>query len=386
MNKPKLIRTATVPHSLNVLLRGQLEYLNRYFDVTALSGDGTDMDETARREKVKTHAIEMQRNISPLHDLISLWKLYRYFRKEKPQIVHSITPKAGLLSMIAARAAGVPVRIHTFTGLIFPTCTGIIQKLLITTDRLLCRAATHVYPEGYGVKNDLLRYKITGKPLKVLAHGNINGINPEYFSPAQISEEHKHNLRHHLNLKPDDFVFIFIGRLTGDKGVNELVKAFSRLKYTPAKLLLVGPTEPESDPLKPEILQTIKSTPSIISTGFQHDVRPYLAVANASVLPSYREGVPNGVIQAGAMGLPCIVTDINGSNEIIIHGENGIVIPARNMIAVQGAMETLISNHTLYSRLAQNARPMIVSRYKQQQVWSALLEEYHHALKETGHV
>lgn len=383
--KPKLIRTATVPLSLNVLLRGQLEFLSRYFDVTALSGAGPDMDETSRREKVKTRIIEMRRNISPLHDLISLWKLYHYFRKERPGIVHSITPKAGLLSMVAARAAGVPVRMHTFTGLIFPTRAGMMQKLLIAMDRLLCRAATHIYPEGYGVRNDLLRYKITAKPLKVLANGNVNGIDPERFSPARISEKQKHVLRQRLSVRVDDFVFIFVGRLVGDKGVNELVEAFCGLTCPHVKLLLVGPQEPGSG-LNPETLRKMEAGPNIISTGFQHDVRPYLVLSDALVLPSYREGFPNGVMQAGAMGLPCIVTDINGSNEIITDGNNGIVIPAKNTTALQKAMETLMTDREYYRRLAQNARPMIVSRYQRQLVWNALLEEYIQARKETGHV
>jgi|GEM_PF-37685 len=384
--KPRLIRTATVPLSLNLLLRGQLEYLNRYFDVTALSGSGPDMDETSRREKVKTHSIEMRRNIAPLHDLISLWKLYRYFRKERPQIVHSITPKAGLLSMVAARAAGVPVRMHTFTGLIFPSRTGLIQKLLITMDRLLCRAATHVYPEGNGVRNDLIRYKITAKPLKVLANGNINGIDPERFSPDRISEKQKQALKQQLGIRPDDFVFVFVGRLTTEKGVNELVEAFGRLTCACVKLLLVGPQEPGSAPLHPGTLQKMEAGPDIISTGFQSDVFSCLALSDVLVLPSYREGFPNGVMQAGAMGLPCIVTDINGSNEIITDGKNGIIIPAKNTAALQKAMETLVTDREYYRRLAQNARPMIVSRYQQQLVWNALLTEYTQAQKESSYV
>ena len=179
--KPKIIRITTVALSLDYLLKGQLAFLNTGLEVVAVSGKDSHLKNVALREGVRVVNISMQRAISPFKDLISLWKLYRLFRKEKPQIVHSMTPKAGLLSMIAARFSGIPIRIHTFTGLIFPSKTGIMQKLLIGTDRLLCTCATHIYPEGEGVKKDLINYKITNKPLKVLANGNVNGIDTSFF-------------------------------------------------------------------------------------------------------------------------------------------------------------------------------------------------------------
>ena len=208
----KLFRTSTIPLSLNVLLKGQLRFLSQEFEVTAISGAGKDLEEVAGRENVKTHAVEMQRQISPVKDFISLFKLYLYFRKEKPQIVHSITPKAGLLSMLAAKLAGVPVRMHTFTGLIFPSKTGIMQQLLIKMDKLLCWAATNIYPEGNGVKNDLINFNITSKPLKVLANGNVNGIDLEFFSKTTVSAIKQNQLKQDLGIRVNDFVFIFRGR------------------------------------------------------------------------------------------------------------------------------------------------------------------------------
>ncbi|MGC4130574.1 MAG: glycosyltransferase family 4 protein [Bergeyella sp.] len=408
--KPKLLRISTVPMSLNVLLKGQLKFLNQYFEVTAVSGAGKDLDEVKEREQVKIQAVEMQRNISPVKDFISLIKLYLLFRKEKPEIVHSITPKAGLLSMIAGKMAGVPIRMHTFTGLIFPSKTGLMQKLLIAMDRLLCRAATHIYPEGNGVKNDLINYKITSKPLKVLANGNVNGIDLEYFNPNQIPESQKQNLKNQLGIKKDDFVFIFVGRLVGDKGLNELVTTFSSLtpqlpnpstpqlpnsptpqlpnsstlklpnSSTP-QLLLVGSLESELDPLQPQTLKEIEANPNIISVGFQSDVRPYFAVSDCLVFPSYREGFPNVVMQAGAMGLPSIVSDINGCNEIIVEDENGTIIPVKNSEAISEAMQKMMSNKLYYEQLKAKARPMIENRYEQKIVWEAILEEYRSILK-----
>jgi glycosyltransferase involved in cell wall biosynthesis len=362
-----------------------LKFLSNHFDVTAVSGAGEDLQEVRERENVRTYEIEIQRSISPVKDFISLVKLYLYFRREKPDIIHSITPKAGLLCMIAGKVAGVPIRMHTFTGLIFPTKKGFMQKLLIAMDQLLCSAATNIYPEGNGVKNDLINYKITSKPLKVLANGNVNGIDLEYFNPSQISSEQQNKLKEELNIHPGDFVFVFVGRLVRDKGTNELITAFSQtLKCSNTqmvKLLLVGTFETELDPLLPETLMEIKSNPNIISVGFKKDVRPYFIISDCLVFPSYREGFPNVVIQAGAMGLPSIVSDISGCNEIVTEGKNGMIIPVKDEKAIQFAMKQMMTDEGHYQNLKKNSRLMIANRYEQSAVWNALLEEYNNHLK-----
>lgn len=405
----KIIRTSTVPISLNFLLRGQLNFLSNYFEVIGISSTGLELEEVQKREVIKTLAVDMERGIAPLKDLISLFKLYQQIKKEKPTIVHSITPKAGLLTMLAGKMAGVPIRMHTFTGLIFPTRTGVMQKLLIKMDQLLCWAATNIYPEGNGVKKDLINYKITSKPLKILANGNVNGIDLEYFSKKNISIDQQNQLKQDLQIAENDFVFVFVGRLVGDKGINELVQAFQILEtrnqesaslvsnleaLVPSpqslvsskvpKLLLVGPLESDLDPLKEETLKEITANPNIISVGFQKDVRPFFAISDALVFPSYREGFPNVVMQAGAMELPAIVTDINGCNEIIEDGKNGLIIPPKNVDALRAAMEKIVMDQTLYSQLKEHARPMITSRYEQQVVWNAILEEYNRLLIEKG--
>lgn len=376
----KIIRTATVAMSLNILLKGQLRYLNQFFDVLAVSGYDTDLETVKNREGVSIVSVTMKRSIAPFQDLISLYRLYKLFKKERPTIVHSITPKAGLLSMVAAKYANVPVRIHTFTGLVFPAKKGLFQKLLILMDKVLCWHATHIIPEGAGVKQDLLDYKITKKPLEVIANGNVNGIDTTFFNSNTISEQQQQNLRNELGIDSSDFVFVFIGRLVADKGINELVRAFLLLEIPNCKLLLVGPYETE-DPLQPETLKAIQQNDSILSVGFQHDVRPYLVISDCLVFPSYREGFPNVVMQAGAMGLPSIVTDINGSNEIIIEGFNGTIVPAKNVTALSNAMIRIKEDETWRNQLQSNARSSIISRYEQELVWEALLIKYKEFLK-----
>ena len=374
----KLVRTSTIAASLDILVKGQLRFLNGHYEVIAVSGEDKHLENVRNREGVRTFSVPMQRQISPLKDLVTLWKLYVFFKKEKPDIVHSMTPKAGLLSMAAARFAGVPVRIHTFTGLIFPSRKGQMQKLLIFMDKLLCRFATNIYPEGQGVKSDLIRFNITSKPLHVIANGNVNGVDNQYFDPEIYSETDKNLLKAELKITTDNFVYIFIGRLVGDKGINELIAAFKRLaaEKPHIKLLLVGGMETELDPLLPETVCEIGTNPNIISVGFRPDIRPYLGIANALAFPSYREGFPNVVLQAGAMGLPSIVSDINGCNEIIESGMNGVIIPVKNAEALYDAMNELASDENLQATLRLNSRPVIVQKFAQKEVWNALLNAY----------
>ena len=383
-SKPKLFRIATVPMSLNLLLKGQLNFLNQDFDVTAISGEGDDLQTVAKREGVNVHEIEMHRPISLKQDLKSLWNLYWYFKKEKPAIIHSITPKAGLLSMMAGKLAGVPVRMHTFTGLIFPYKNGYMKRTLIIMDRILCRCATHVYPEGKGVKEDLQRHNITNKPLKIIANGNINGVDIDYYHPEAISEEAKNQLRDSLQIKKEDFVFVFVGRLVIDKGIRELVKAFDNLSknHKNIKLILVGPKENAHNPKKRAMFHTINQNQKIITVGFQDDVRPYYAVSNVLMLPSYREGFPNVVLQAGAMGLPSIVSDISGCNEIIEHEVNGLLVPKKNHHELQKAMEKILVTPNFLESLQKNARNRVAESFDKSLVWKELKKEYVKALNE----
>lgn len=380
MSSIKLIRTSTVPGSLNTFCRGLLRELQEKdgYEVIAVSSPGPALDEVAGREGVRTIAVPMERHISPLKDIVSLWRMICVFRRERPQMVHSITPKAGLLSMMAAWICRVPVRLHTFTGLVFPTATGLKQKVLMFTDRLTCACATHIVPEGEGVRNDLIKYRITEKPLQVLGYGNIRGIDLNRFDPdlpevqSVASEIRKEGL----------FTFVFIGRLVRDKGINELVSAFLKLnKDKPeTRLVLVGGMENDLDPLLPETIAEINANPAIEAVGRQADVRPWLVASDALVFPSYREGFPNVVIEAGAMGLPSIVTDINGSREIIMNGKNGVVIPPRDADALEKAMRSFIENPQQRCEMAAQARQMIASRYEQSFVRQCLKDYYQEIL------
>lgn len=381
--KTKLIRLTTVPISLKVLLKGQHQFMSsKGFEVIGVSSKGPELDEVKEAEGINVVSIEMSRKITPIADLKSLWQTYRFFKKEKPQIVHTHTPKAGIVGMLAAKLAGVPIRLHTVAGLPLMEAHGIKRKILDGVEKLTYASATKVYPNSKGLYDFILQHSYTSEDkLHVIANGSSNGIDTSYFSKDIISVDVQEKRKKALGISSNDFVFIFVGRLVGDKGINELVSAFSKLTNPNAKLLLVGPLETDLDPLHLETLQEIESNPRIISVGFQKDVRPYFAIANALVFPSYREGFPNVVMQAGAMGLPSIVSDINGCNEIIVEGQNGNIIPVKNTKAILEAMQRMMDDELYYTTLKSNARPMIQSRYEQSVVWKALLEEYKFLLK-----
>ena len=371
--KKKLIKVSTVPTSLNTFCYGQLKMLSEHYEVVAVSSPMKELDEIHKREGVRCIGIPMERHISLIKDFKSLIAMTKLFHKEKPDIVHSITPKAGLISMVAAWLNHVPVRMHTYTGLVFPTAHGIKKAVLVAMDKLLCHCATYINPEGFGVKNDLSA--ITSKPMHIIGHGNVRGIDLDYWKrdvSCNVSKELQEKIE-------GSFVFLFVGRLVKDKGINELVEAFKRLQsenIKKIKLLLVGRFEENLDPLKPETKKEIDNNPDIITVGAVEDVRPFYSVSDIFVFPSYREGFPNTVLEAGAMELPQIVTDINGANEIIKDKWNGLIIPPHRVDDIWNAMKQLMSDEKLRRIMSNNARKMVAERFDQKYLWGELLKTY----------
>ncbi|MGN7706302.1 glycosyltransferase family 4 protein [Chryseobacterium sp. 22543] len=361
--------------------------MSEHFDVIGVSSPGKELDEVKKDEEIDVIAIDMSRKITPIKDIKSLWSTYRFLRKEKPQIVHTHTPKAGIVGMLAARMAGVPHRLHTVAGLPLMEVTGMKRQVLDLVEKLTYASATQVYPNSKGLSDYIIEHKYADKyKLKVIGNGSSNGIDTSFFSPEHVSEDQKTFLKNELKIENTDFVFVFVGRLVGDKGINELIKAFSALNKQEnqqrSKLLLVGPLEQELDPLYPDTLNEIENNPDIVSVGFQKDVRPYFAISDVLVFPSYREGFPNVVMQAGAMELPSIVSDINGCNEIIVENENGVIVPVKDSESLSEEMEKMISDKDYYQTLKKNARPMIEDRFEQSVIWNAILSEYKKLIKE----
>lgn len=373
-DKKKIIRAVTVPLSLCFCRDVMIKMRAMGYHMVAVTSPGPELDSLRRDDGFHCVEVPMERHISPLSDLVSLVRLIGVFRKERPWVVHSMTPKAGLLCMVAAWLTRVPVRVHTFTGLVWPTATGLKRKILMMTDWLTCACATHVIPEGQGVLNDLKNGGITKKPMKVLGYGNVRGVDMERFSPDRFS------------VKKDDgvFTFVFVGRIVGDKGINELVEAFVKLhdKHKNTRLVLVGNYERSLDPVSDDTQGLIGTNDAIEAVGPKRGddlVRAY-AAADCFVMPSYREGFPNTVLEAGAMGLPSIVTDINGSREIIENEKNGLIVPSKNANALYDAMERILTDDDARETMKSNAREMIASRFEREFVQKCQIEFYERIL------
>ena len=369
----KLIRTATVPGSLKSFLDGSIETMNERFELILLSSPGKELDCLHNQYNVKTIGVPMERRMAPLKDLKSLFGLIRVFHRERPYIVHSMTPKAGLLCMMAAWWTRVPRRVHTFTGLVWPTASGFTRKVLMFTDWLTCSFATHIIPEGYGVMNDLQTH-ITKKPMQVLGYGNVRGVNIGYWSRENINAELYSQVRDNQK-----FTFLFVGRIVRDKGINELVDAFMRVHHSHSiRLILVGNYEDTLDPISDETRKNIQDCLDIQYVGRQSgkDLITYYAASDCFAFPSYREGFPNTVLEAGALGLPSIVTDINGSREIIENGKNGLIIPSKDVDSLENAMERMITDDEMRTSMAAWAREMISSRFDQTFVRQCLMDFY----------
>ncbi len=275
MQRKKIVICTTIPETVTLILCQQPNFLHNCYEVSIVSSPGKGLIEIANKERVPVYPVPMKRGINPLYDLYSLLCMVLTLRRIGPDLIHSYTPKAGLIAMLAGWFCRIPVRIHTFTGLIFPSHIGLKKKVLIWIDRLICFCATKVVPEGRGVRQDLLDYGITHKPLEVIGHGNIAGVDTAFFAPDQnevmIRAE---SLRADLSIFHDAFVFCFAGRLNRDKGIYELIRAFLELPDT-ARLLLVGGHD-ETLSVDAETLNMIDVHPRIDALGFQADIRPAL--------------------------------------------------------------------------------------------------------------
>ena len=375
----KIIRISTVSGSLWALLNGQLRFMSDYYEVVGISSNSDDFDRISKNEGIRTIPVDMSRKITPFKDLSGLYKLYKILRKEKPFIVHTHTPKAGTLGMMAAKLAGVPHRLHTIAGLPLLEATGSKRQLLNWVEKLTYSCATLVLPNSFALQEIIIKEKFCKKEkLKVIANGSSNGIDTEHYDLKKVSDISVAEIREHLNINLNDTVFLFIGRIVTDKGINELIEAFNDISesISNVQLILVGSKENELDPLSPKTELLIQKNNKIHEVGNIEDIRPYVALSNILTFPSYREGFPNVVLQASCMEKPCIVTDINGCNEIITDNFNGLIIPVKNTSALKEAMLELYNNPQKAKQLAENARPNIINKYKRDLVWRELLHLY----------
>lgn len=350
------------------------------FEVVAVSADGPEVDEVVSNEGVKHVVVPFSRRITPLRDLYCLFLLIKLIIKEQPQIIHSHTPKAGLLGMIAAWVCGIPVRFHTVAGMPLVEYNGALKRLLIWMERLTYACATHVLPNSKSMSAYIQEviYPYPSK-IRVIGNGSSNGIDLNYFKRSDDVNTQSIQLQTQLGITQENFVWLFVGRLVGDKGIHELIEAFVTIhsQYNHHHLILVGPFEDDRDCVNPSTKDIMTNHQNIHVVGYQDDVRPWMCFADVFVFPSYREGFPNVLLQALAMGIPCIATDIIGCNEIIEHGKNGYLVPPKSVKSLTQAME-LFSNDTMrIDKEGENVyRQSVALKYDRIQIWEEIFSLY----------
>ncbi len=374
MNKKKLFIITTIPLSL-IFFKGQLSLLKDEFEVTLISSPEESLFETAEQYKVNRHGILMKREIALFNDFVSLIKLISYFFKNRPDIVHGNTPKGSFLSMIASWFCKVPTRIYYVHGLRYQGANGFKKKLLIYMERISCKLATDIFAVSNGVKEVMYEDGVTTKKINVIWNGSINGIDSDFFNLEIVNCI---NLQKQYQIKENDFVFGFIGRIVADKGINELVLAFKKVNqlYPNTKLVLVGNYEDELDPLLPKVKKEIDKNKSIIIAGFQKDIRPFYKLMNLFVFPSYREGFGISLMEAAAMSVPAISSNIIGCKEIIDNEVNGYLIPSKDEKALFEKMKFCIENQNKIKQMASVTRDIILSKFEQKQLWNKTIHFY----------
>lgn len=374
--KPKFFFVTTIPGSL-VFFIGQYQLLSEQLDIAAVSSQKEKLERFGKNQGIMVHYIPMVRDISLINDFKGLISFIHLFRRERPRVVHGNTPKGSLLSMLAAWITRVPVRIYMCHGLRYQGCDGFKRKLLMTMERITCRCATDVLCVSKGVSEVLISDRISKKRPVVVWNGSVRGIDSQKFDPEK--EYDREGKRKQYGLKETDFVLTFVGRIVKDKGIQELVEAFLVLseRYKDMKLLLVGGMEQEGNAISGETKSIIEENAAIIAPGPQYDVPDILAITNLFIFPSYREGFGLSLMEAGAMGVPSVSTNIIGCNEVVEDGKTGLLIPTHSSSAIVEAVEKLFCDKQLYDSLRKNCRDSIVSRYEQQKLFAKYRDFYY---------
>lgn len=383
---PKLIRITTVPLSLKLLLTGQMKYMkDKGWEVLMVSADGREINEVVRKEGVEHTVIPFTRKITPFKDLYCLWLLFWLFKREKPDIVHSHTPKAGLLSMLAAKLAGIKTRIHTVAGMPYMVAEKNRKKLLIAMEKFTYRWATEVWPNSKSLYDFILTEKLVDESkVKIIGHGSSNGIDLSKFNRDTLAENHLIAATIRITPSENDYLVLAIGRLVKDKGIEELVNAFlsSRLvKY--GKLVLLGSFEQELNPLDDEIVRKIQDHPRIVQIEWTDHVSHYLAMADLLVHASHREGFPNVLLEAGAMQVPVVCSDIIGNIDIVTHRKTGLVFPVKNTEILKEALEFAFVKRDYMQSLADNLYEEVIEKYPREKMHALILENYQRLLEKS---
>jgi glycosyltransferase involved in cell wall biosynthesis len=374
-----VMHVTTVPMSLT-FLRGQVAFMaERGIDIAVVSSPGPELAAFGRDEGVPVHAVSMRRRITPLRDLMSVFRMYRLIRRLRPAIVHAHTPKGGLLGMIAARLARAPGRVYHMRGLPLTGSRGARRRLLRWTEWLSCRLAHRVLCVSHSLRAVAVQERLVD-PLRITVplRGSGQGVDARVrFNPDTWPRNTRSDTRQRLGIPLDALVAGFVGRVVRDKGLVELVGAWRALQreFPELRLLVVGPFEP-NDPLPRDVMRTLTTDPRVHLAGEDWDTPPLYAAMDVVVLPTYREGFPNVPLEAGAMRLPVVATHVPGCVDAVEDGVTGILVPPHDEHELTGALRTYLRDPALRGGHGAAARARVLQDFSREAIWAAIHSEY----------
>tara|TARA_B110000967_G_scaffold209987_2_gene269253 strand:+ start:15536 stop:16672 length:1137 start_codon:yes stop_codon:yes gene_type:complete len=365
----------SVPVNISTWLKGQPKYLSKFFQVEIITSFSSNIKEIENYEGVKINTIPLTRKITPFRDIISLYKIIKYLNKFQPDIVYSMNPKSGLLGMLAARIVNTPIRMHCIVGLVGFGSQGLKKRILIWSEKLTYYFSTNLYANSKS-QGEYIAKNLTSKNIKTIGHGSINGVDTSFFLSRKSSFE-KQKIKKELNFTSSDFVITFIGRIVKDKGIDDLVSAFLKLslKQENLKLLIIGSYDDNLNPINKITKDEIEKSKNIKRINFQHDIRKFLEITSLFVLPSHREGFPNVLLEAGSFGIPIVASNINGCNEVIEHGTNGLLFEKKDIDGLVESINIFLTNNEFYNSSKLNIRNTVISKYSQDRFHSNLYVE-----------
>lgn len=372
MRRPRLVHAVTVPVTARLLLRGQLRYLReRGFDVSVVASPGAELEEVARTEGVRVASVPMARDPAPVADLVSLGRMMHALRALAPDVVVASTPKAGLLGTMAAFGLRVPVRVYFVRGLRLETAAGRLRQVLLGTERLASRCATHVVCNSPSLVRRVGELRLApASKVSMVGAGSSNGVDVERFSPSEARRAEGLALRRRLGIEDGAVVIGFLGRLVEDKGIGELLDAFDSLGDRPVHLLLVG-GDLAGDALPARLRERVERAPRVHVTGTVSNPEAWYAAMDVLAFPSYREGFPNVPLEAACAELPVVGFRATGVVDAVVDGVTGTLVPMRDARALADALRRYVDDRTLRSEHGRAGAARVRAEFSRERVWRA---------------
>jgi len=379
----KIIISTTVIDTIELFLIDQIKFFqNNGWHIIIIAGKGqwTTLQKLEKKLGLKIYTVPFCRKVSILNDLVSLVKVLQILLSEKPEVIHYMTPKAALICSIASYLVRIKLRVYSEWGLPYFGKRGLYKAIMKNIDKLTCALSTHILPNSHSNMNYLSNKKICNKSkMHVIAYGSSHGVNTEKFNKEQVNTQESEKIKNLYGISSTDIVIGFVGRLTIDKGLKELIDASYKVfnNSDNIHLLMVGLID-NRDSIADDDLNNFISLKNVHLVKNTFEVVNYYSIMDLFVLPSHREGFPNVVLEASAMSLPVITTDALGCIDSVINNKTGIIVPRKNSTALADAMIKLCKDKKLRKEMGETGRNRIIRDFDPKEINKELLSLYEH--------